>query len=142
MGYNTSTPVSVIRSLYDALAAGDVTGLDSLLDEHLAPSAILRLPPGLPYGGTLSGKSMVTSIFSSAAGRPPVGPLSPEIESLAGTDDVVFAEVRFTWAGAGGGEESRAIEKWDFADGKIIAITAYYWDPAACPTPARSAQNR
>ncbi|GAA4491522.1 hypothetical protein GCM10023094_56080 [Rhodococcus olei] len=141
-----NTPASVVARFYTALAASDATTIGALLDEHLASDVVLQLPPGLPYAGALSGSSAVKSMFVAAATAPPVvGPVAPTVESLAGTDTVVFAEVRFTWAGAGGtgeGGESLATEKWAFTDGKISAIVAYYWDPTACPAPARSARNR
>jgi len=143
---NTPASISVVNRFYTALAAGNAAELGALLDEHLAPDVVLRLPPGLPYGGTLSGKSTLKSMFTVAATTPPVvGPIAPTVESLAGTNTVVFAEVRFTWAGSDGtgeGSESRATEKWVFADEKISEIVAYYWDPAGCPAPARSARNR
>ncbi|MFE5702709.1 nuclear transport factor 2 family protein [Rhodococcus koreensis] len=134
--------VSVVVRFYEALAEGDAEAIGTLVAEHFASDVVLRLPPGLPYGGIVLGAAKLESMFTAVAAAPPVlGPVGPRIIALAGDESVVFAEVRFDWAGTGDSglrASSTATEKWVFNDGFVSEIVAYYWDPAACPAPVRA----
>jgi ketosteroid isomerase-like protein len=137
--------VSVVTRFYEALAEGDSEAIGALVADSFATDVVLHLPPGLPYGGTVSGAPKLASMFTAVAAAPPVvGPVGPRIIALAGDESVVFAEVRFDWAGTGDSglrASSTATEKWVFNDGLVSEIVAYYWDPAACPAPVRAERN-
>lgn len=128
-----ATAAEVVGELYRLLGAHDAAGVKALVNERFAEDATLTLPPALPYGGTISGRRALAGAFAaSAAPAPVMGPKELTVAGVYGDDNVVVAEVHFQWAsGTNAGEHSRALEKWMFTDGQVVAVDAFYLDPTA-----------
>jgi len=124
----------VVREFYRAVAASDADAVRALVRGHFAEDATLSWPDALPYGGVVAGRDRLAKVLGgAAAATAKVGAQDLRLLELADGGDRVAAEVAFDYHPPGGGDviASRAVEFWEFADGLVRAVRAYYWDTAA-----------
>jgi ketosteroid isomerase-like protein len=124
----------VVREFYRAVAASDADAVRALVRDRFAEDATLTWPEALPYGGTVAGRDRLAKVLGgAAASTAKVGAQDLRLLELADGGDRVAAEVAFDYYPPGGADAvaSRAVEFWEFADGLVTAVRAYYWDTAA-----------
>jgi len=130
----TTVPSDVVRAFYDAVARRDATAIAELVSGSFREDAAIIWPEGLPYGGRVEGSRRLGKLFVGMAASPePVGPDDLELVSVVDGGDQVAAQLTFTWhaPGSGGSAPSGALELWEFEEGLVSEIRAYYWDTAA-----------
>lgn len=119
--------LAIQKCFLAAFAAGDMVTVASLLHADFS----ITEPPSLPYAGVYHGPDG----FADFAGRF-VGML--DIAALEGTGTYVSDSgsivgeivIQATHKETGAKIDTTILEKWDFADGKVIRITPHYFDPA------------
>jgi hypothetical protein len=121
-----SRNIDVIRGIYDAAKTGD---LASVL-QVVAPDAITREAPSLPYGGEFQGPDgmgrLLKQVFSTWA------KFEFELKELidGGETIVALLQARITQRGADQATEMPMVEIWRLRDGKVVELVPYYWDTA------------
>lgn len=134
-GMRVMTPSEIVRSFYSAVAGRDARRLQELVVDHFADHAALEFPQSLPYGGRVESARILAKVFVGMASAPVrVGPQAVSVSDLVVDGDIVVARVTFDWFAAGldEGLPHSALEMWRFEEGKVVEMTAYYWDSAAC----------
>lgn len=130
------TNAELVGRFYRAVASRDGDAVTTLVAEHFAEDATLRLPGSLPYGGIVAGRRSLERVFRAAAqATGPVGPTALEVLDIVEGGDRCAVQLRFDWYAPGGGgvvSGTGAVELWTFAGGLVQDITAYYSDTAAC----------
>ncbi|OMC33125.1 hypothetical protein A5742_14610 [Mycolicibacterium fortuitum] len=133
-GSTMSENTDAVNAFYTAINAKDAEALTTLVAERFAKNAAVEFPAGLPYGGRIEGAPQLAKVFAGMAGSPvPVGPHNIDITDVLEDGDQVAVRVAFDWSmPKGTAIRSTAIELWRFTDGKVIEMSAYYWDTVAC----------
>ncbi|MGW1403466.1 nuclear transport factor 2 family protein [Streptomyces sp. NPDC002405] len=127
-------PRDVIQRFYTAVAEEDAAGTTHLVDHAFAEDAVLTVPAPLPHGGVHEGRTRIARLFSAVATSGSA--LCPHDLRLIGVvqdEATAVARLAFGWVdGPGAGPlPSRALELWQFRDGRVRSIDAYYWDTTA-----------
>ncbi|HYC01106.1 MAG TPA: nuclear transport factor 2 family protein [Candidatus Limnocylindrales bacterium] len=110
-----------VRRYFDAVNAGDIEVISSLLDE----TAVFWVPPSLPDGVEFRGKTNVLKLFTESVGLYDASAgLAVEILSLTGEDDRVAAELVIRGRSAASGEAYENFYHFLFRlrDDRIVAI--------------------
>lgn len=112
---------AVVRRYFDAVNAGDMDTIASLL----ADDATFWVPPSLPDGVEFRGKAMVLKLFTESVGLYDANAgLSVTIHSLTADEDRVAAELVIRGRAAASGAD---YENWyhflfRVREGKIVSI--------------------
>jgi ketosteroid isomerase-like protein len=131
-------PVDIVTDFYTALAASDADSIASLIDGHFADDVAIEWPPSLPHGGRVEGSRRLRAIFTGIAKTgASVGATNLKLIRAIGDGDEVVAWITFDWKQPGEdvGTPNSALELWEFSDGLVRDIRAFYWDTAAIAAP-------
>ena len=142
-GVPDMTPSEIVRSFYSAVADRDARRLQQIVVDHFADDAALEFPESLPYGGRVESARILAKVFVGMASAPvPLGPQRVSVSDLVVDGAVVVAKVTFDWfaVGVDEGLSHSALEMWRFEEGKVVEMTAYYWDTGACARLAATAE--
>ncbi len=121
-------PGDVVRSLYAALAVGDVPGVVARLD----PDLVVDEPPALPYGGVSHGRdTFVESILGTMMGLAEVA--ITEATVTENDDGAVIGILAGTLTARAGGETFplTMVEVHEVVGETTRKIDVYMKDPAA-----------
>ena len=117
------------RALFEtfmaAVRARDRVTVDAMLSGDL----VITEAPGLPYGGTFHGPAGWRALNRAVAAA--WGEIQVEVTEILGeTADtlVVLMAMSGTAQATGQPFTTTILEIWRFTDGRISAITPYYWD--------------
>jgi ketosteroid isomerase-like protein len=131
-------PVDIVADFYTAISNGDADAVASTIDAHFAEDAAIEWPPSLPHGGRVEGSRKLRAIFSAIA-KPgaAAGATNLKLVRAIGEGDDVVAWITFDWKhpGSDAGTPNGALELWNFSDGVLRDIRAYYWDTASIASP-------
>lgn len=118
--------VDVVRSIYDALAAGDVAKVLAALDEsvqwYVAENSPLAAVDGKPFTGT---QSVVENVFARLPQL--IDGFTIDVQRLVGSGDTVLAENRYAGTGKATGRrlDIQAAHVWELRDGKVVQFQQY-----------------
>lgn len=118
---------SIVTGLYDALTAGDGAAVAAIVEENFAVDAVLTRPDSLPGGGATEGVGHIARFMKGAAAARPTVRIRGVYETSVGGVTDVFVDLTIDM----GGGPVPALEWWTFAEDKVVAIKAFYWDTAA-----------
>lgn len=121
-----SRNIDVIRRIYDVAKTGDLAAAL----QAIAPDAIAREAPSLPYGGEFHGPDgfarLLSQVFSSWE------KFEMDVKELIDGGDTVVAimQARIALKGSDRVTEMPMLEVWRLRDGKVVELVPYYWDTA------------
>lgn len=118
------SPEAIARRFYDAMQSGDVSALNTVVNEDFADGAVLQRPESLPGGGVVTGREKIAAYLGRAAGKLPLV-VNQIIVGESGSE--LFASVTITMPD----REYEALEWWTLDGATVVAIRAFYWDTAA-----------
>jgi hypothetical protein len=131
-------PVDIVTDFYTAISTGDAETVASTIDAHFAEDAAIEWPPSLPHGGRVEGSRKLRAIFTAIA-KPgaAAGATNLQLVRAIGEGDDVVAWITFDWKHPGSdvGTPNGALELWNFSEGELRDIRAYYWDTASIASP-------
>lgn len=131
-------PIDIVTNFYTAISAGDADTVAETIDTHFAEDAAIEWPPSLPHGGRVEGNRRLRAIFTGIA-KPgaTAGATNLKLVRAIGEGDDVVAWITFDWKHPGSevGTPNGALELWNFSDGLLRDIRAYYWDTASIAQP-------
>ena len=112
---------------YEASLRGSYDDFLALLDEDVT----IALPASLPHGGTYRGKTGARLLRDKLMGA--WADFRVDIlEHLAGIDSViVIIRLKAVAKATGNSVDMRIAEFWRFRAGKVVELTAYYFDTKA-----------
>jgi ketosteroid isomerase-like protein len=125
----------LVLAFYAAVNAHDAAAIAGLVDERFAADAVLLLPPSLPYGGRFQGAATLRKLFTAmATAATPIGPDAIRVVEVIASGDGVAVRLEFDWCPPGSTTSipSGAVEVWNFRQGRVREIRAFYWDTAQC----------
>lgn len=134
-------PIDIVSDFYAALAAADADAIASTIDACFADDAAIEWPPSLPHGGRVEGSRRLRALFTGIAkSGGDQGATNLKLIRAIGEDDEVVAWITFDWKGPGEdvGTPNSALELWEFSDGLVRDIRAFYWDTAAIAQPQQA----
>jgi ketosteroid isomerase-like protein len=134
-------PIDIVSDFYAALAAADADTIASTIDDCFADDAAIEWPPSLPHGGRVEGSRRLRAIFTGIAkSGGDQGATNLKLIRAIGEGDEVVAWITFDWKGPGEdvGTPNSALELWEFSDGLVRDIRAFYWDTAAIAQPQQA----
>jgi uncharacterized protein len=115
-------PLTIIRNVYDRVAAGDFPGLLDLMADDL----VVTQAASLPFGGTWRGKQGFTDMAERILGTWPGFAVEPMAFLSDGHERVVV------WARLSGqGLAMQMMEMWVVRDSLVRACQPFYFDTAA-----------
>lgn len=131
-------PIDIVSDFYAAIIAPDADAVATTIDMHFAA---IEWPPSLPHGGRVEGIRRLRAIFTTIA-KPGVdtGATNLNLIRAIGDGDHVVAWITFDWKNPGedAGTPNAALELWEFSDGLVRDIRAFYWDTAAIAQPQQA----
>jgi ketosteroid isomerase-like protein len=121
---STDTP-AIQQRFMTAVGTGDMEGLRALLH----PDFSMTQAPTLPYGGTYRGPDGFIGFLGTFMEKLEIEALDGK-QNFIGDDRAIVGEVyiRAKLRETGKTLETTLLEKWEFADGKVIAISPHYFD--------------
>jgi uncharacterized protein len=129
----TENYLALTQQAYAAALGGSYEDFLALLDDEV----LIRLPQSLPHGGTYHGKEGALAL----RGRLLTAWNAFEVEVLeylTGSDSVIaLIRLRGTLSATGGAVDMRIAEYWRYRAGKVIELSAYYFDTHAVARLAR-----
>lgn len=122
--------IEVLRSLYDAIAVGNLAKVLTLIDHERLE---IREPESLPYGGIYRGVEGFTQCASKLANCWVNVTFRDLSFTASSTEEAVIASFTLmaTARPTGMKVSFAVIELVRFANGKIIMIKPFYWDTHA-----------
>jgi ketosteroid isomerase-like protein len=116
--------VGLVRSVYEALAKGDVQTVLGLLSEKVEWNEAEHFPywPGGPFIGP---QAVLTGVFARIPND--FDGFTVDVRRLVGGGDTVLAEVRYrgTAKATGTRLDAQVAHVWDVRDGKIARFQQY-----------------
>jgi ketosteroid isomerase-like protein len=113
--------LGLLRRLYDALEAGDVGAIRSLVD----PAVVVRLAGAGELDGTYRGTAEVERLYQRVTTLLGDGFKVPQYEVLVHDHSLVVVPRGSTF-----GEADRGMDVYHFAEGRILEIWLTAWRPA------------
>jgi uncharacterized protein len=117
------------RVLFETFMAAVRARDGATVDAMLHPDLVITEAPGLPYGGTFHGAAGWRALNRAVAAA--WGAMQVDVTEILGeTADtlVVLMTLSGTAQATGKSFTTSILEIWRFTDGRISAITPYYWD--------------
>jgi ketosteroid isomerase-like protein len=118
----TRSPMTVLRSFYDAVARGDVDAILDLLD----PQVVWRTPESLPWGGTFYGHEGFRQFFAKLISQP-VEPRR-EVQRYIDAGDRIIVQLRTFGRPKGDTTETDVpeVHVWTVRNGRIVDLEAIF----------------
>lgn len=113
--------VATISHFYDALDAGNIPGILTLLDEHVE----WQTPTSLPYGGLFHGHAGFQNFLGKLIAQPVE--FRREIREVLDAGDRIVVLLRFYARPKGGAAEFEVpeVHVWTVRNGRISRLEAY-----------------
>lgn len=114
----------LVRSIYEAFAAGDVAGVIGRMSTTIVWNEAENFPyaDGNPYVGP---EAVARGVFARCAGE--WDGFGVDVEEIldAGDSIVVLARYRGTFKATGRAQHTQAVHVWRVADGKAVRFQQY-----------------
>lgn len=122
----TAENLAVKDRFLGAVFAGDFAALLDLIH----PDFAMRQVDALPYGGLYEGPEGFVSFIQKFLAMLDIEQLEATETFVSETGGIVMElAVRTTLKQTGARMDTTMLEKWEFADGKVIRISPHYFDP-------------
>ena len=119
------------QKIVEVLLANGHAGRWDIVRPHIADDIVLHVPAGLPFGGDYRGWQGYTDILKKIGAFFTELKASPREFATVGNKVVVMARLSGRIAKNGKPISFPLTDIWELKDGKVVEITAFYYDTKA-----------